>query len=184
METNSEYKPEWVAKTEVARRQLRTAIRLFFERRDPVAVHTLVAAGHQILTDLGNAAGIIGLLKGSGQAADHVRALSYAANFFKHADRDPDGRINIAPLPELTAEFLMDAVVLLQRLAGELPIEGKVFWTWFVTKHRESFEGSGEAIQQMIDIGVDPDDFDALVGLLTFHDVMASVDGGENRGAS
>ena len=82
-----------------------------------------------ILTDLGNAVGILGLLKGSGQRAEHVRGLNYAANFFKHADKDPDGRVNIEPLTKLTAEFLMDAVVLLQRLTGELPIEGKDIWT-------------------------------------------------------
>ncbi len=178
----SVYKPEWVTKIEVARRQLCTAIRLFFERRDPIAVHTLVAAGHQIVTDLGNAVGVVGLLKGSGQPAEHLRALNYAANFFKHADKDAEGRVNIEPLAKLTAEFLMDAVVLLQRLTGELPIEGKVFWTWFVTKHRELFEGSGEATQRMIDIGLDPDDFPALVGMLTFHDLMASA--GSAEGAS
>jgi hypothetical protein len=170
----SVYKPEWVGKTDVARRQLCAAIRLFFERRDPVAVHTLVAAGHQILTDLGNAVGVLGLLKGSGQRAEHVRVLNYAANFFKHADKDPDGRVNIEPLTKLTAEFLMDAVVLLQRLTGDLPIEGKIFWTWFVTKNRELFEGTGEETQRMIDIGLDPDDFPALAGLLVFHDLMAS----------
>ena len=180
MEPNaSVYKPEWVTKIEVARRQLCIAIRLFFERRDPIAVHTLVAAGHQVLTDLGSAVGGLALLTGSGQSAEHVRALTYAAKFFKHADKDPDGRVNIEPLTKLTAEFLMDAVVLLQRLTGELPIEGKVFWTWFVTKNRELFEGTGEATQRMIDIGVDPDDFPALVGLLTFHDLMASAESGE-----
>lgn len=174
----SVYKPEWVSRIDVARRQVSAAIRLFFERRDPVAVHTLVAAGHQILTDSGNAVGILGLLKGSGQRTEHVRVLNYAANFFKHADKDPDGRVNIEPLSSLTAEFLMDAVVLLQRVAGELPIEGKVFWTWFVTKNRELVEGTSEETQRMIDIGLDPDDFPALVGLLVFHDLIASEESG------
>jgi hypothetical protein len=182
MNTNATgiYQPEWVTKIEVARRQLCTAIRLFFQRRDPVAVHTLVAAGHQILTDLGNAAGVLSLLKGIGENAEHVRRLNYAANFFKHADRDPDGRVNIEPLSDLTAEFLMDAVVLLQGLTGELPIEGKVFWTWFVTKHRELFEGTGEAIQGLIEIGIDPDDFGGIVGLLIFHDLTATEGSTEN----
>jgi hypothetical protein len=172
------YQPEWATKTDVARRQLSTAIRLFFERRDPVAIHTLAAAGHQVLTDLGSAAGILSLLKGSDQKAEHVRLLNYAANFFKHADRDADGRINIEPLSSFTAEFLMDAVVLLQRVTGDLPIEAKLFWTWFVTKHRELFEGAGPAIQGLMDIGLDPDDFRGIVGLLTLHDLEAS---NENR---
>ncbi len=36
---------------------------MFFERRDPVAIHVLIASAHQILTDIGNERGIKGLLK-------------------------------------------------------------------------------------------------------------------------
>lgn len=169
--TDRAARAEWVTKTEVAKRQLRAAVRFFFERRDPVIIHTLVAAGHQVLTDLGSASGVAGLLKGKGQSAEQLRRLNYAANFFKHADRDPSGRLNIEPLRDTTAEFLMDAVVLLQRLNDEIPIEAKIFWSWFVTKHKELFKGSGEAIQGLIDIGLNPDDFDGLVALLTFHDL-------------
>jgi hypothetical protein len=179
----SEYKPEWASKIDVARRQLSTAIRLFFEQRDPVAVHTLVAASHQILADLGDAAGVLSLLKGSNKTAEFIRKMNYAANFFKHADNDPDGRINIEPLGRFTAEFLMDAVVLLQRLTNELPIEGKIFWMWFVKKNRELFEGSGDAIQQLIDSDV-PDDFSTLVALLTFHDLQASTETGSTLSRS
>jgi hypothetical protein len=169
-----EDKPEWVSKIDVARRLLSTAIRLFFEQRDPVAVHTLVAAAHQILADLGNAAGVLSLLKGSNQTAEFIRKMNYAANFSKHADNDPEGRINIQPLGRFTAEFLMDAVVLLQRLTHELPMEGKIFWTWFVKRNRELFEGSGDSIQRMIDSDL-PDDFPTLAVLLTFHDLEAST---------
>ena len=171
--------PEWVTKTDVARRQLRAAIRFFFERRYPIIIHTLVAASHQVLTDLGNKSGIIGLLKGKGQSIDHIRSLNHAANFFKHADKDPEGRINIQPLTDLTAEFMMDAVVLLQRLAGEIPFEAKIFWTWFVTKHKELFEDSGEAIQEMINVDVDPDDFAGFVTMLTLHEFEEAATRGE-----
>jgi hypothetical protein len=182
MEMNSQIPmPEWVSKTDVARRQLCTAIRFFFEQRDPIITHTLVAAGHQVLTDLSNDSGIIGLLKGKGQLADHIRSLNHAANFFKHADKDPDDRINIQPLSDLTAEFLMDAVVLLQRRSGDIPFEAKIFWTWFVTKHKELFEDSGKATQQMINVGVDPDDFASFATLLTLHDLKKAATGGETK---
>ena len=158
-----------------AKRQLHAAIRFFFERRDPVIIHTLVAAGHQVLTDLRNASGVAGLLKGKGQSAEQLRNLNYAANFSKHADKDPNGRINIEPLRDFTDEFLMDAVVLVQRLDGDLPIEAKLFWSWFVTKHEELFEGSGEALQGLVDIGLDPDNFEGVVALLTFHDLKTTA---------
>jgi hypothetical protein len=182
METSGRIpRPEWVTKTDVARRQLRSAIRFFFERRDPIITHALVAAGHQVLTDLGNNSGIISLLKGKGHSADHIRSLNHAANFFKHADKDPEGRINIRPLTDLTAEFLMDAVVLLQRLSDDIPFEAMVFWTWFVTKHKELFEDSGEATQQMINVGVNPDDFASFVTLLTLHDLKEAATGGDRK---
>lgn len=164
--------PEWVTKIDVAERQLCEAVRYFFERRDPIIVHALVSAGLQVLTDLGNASGVIGLLKGKNQSVKHLKSLNSAANFFKHADRDPQSRINIAPLSDLTAEFLMDAVVILQRLKGNIPIEAKVFWSWFVTKHQDLFEGSGEATQSLMDIGLDPDDFEAIVTLLRISDAL------------
>jgi len=164
--TGHEAQPEWVNKIDVAERQLCGAIRFFFERRDPIIVHALVAAGHQVLTDIGNSLGVIGLLKGKNQSVGDVKNFNYAANFFKHADRDPDGRINIAPLSDLTAEFLMDAVILLQRSQGTIPIEAKIFWSWFVTKHKDLFEGCGEAIQGMIDDRLDPVDFGAITTML------------------
>ena len=43
---------EKLTKLEVAERQLRVAIRLFFERKDAVAVHTLAAASRDLLNDL------------------------------------------------------------------------------------------------------------------------------------
>ena len=170
--TYYEAQPEWVHKIDVAERQLCGAIRFFFERRDPIIVHALVAAGHQVLTDLGDGFGVIGLLKGRTQSVEDVKKLNFAANFFKHADRDPDGRINIAPLPDLTAEFLMDAVILLQRLKGTIPIEAKVFWSWFVTKHKDLFEGSGKAIQDLIDFGLDPADFEAITSMLKLSETL------------
>ncbi|MDR4498810.1 MAG: hypothetical protein MRK02_12960 [Candidatus Scalindua sp.] len=40
---------EIVSKLDVARRQLRIAIRLFFERKDCIAIHTLAASAHDVL---------------------------------------------------------------------------------------------------------------------------------------
>jgi hypothetical protein len=46
------YQYQIISKVEAADRQLRVAIRLFFERKDLLAVHTLAAAAQGILTDL------------------------------------------------------------------------------------------------------------------------------------
>jgi ribosomal protein S7 len=54
---------ETVTKLEVAERQLRVAIRLFFERRDMIAVHTLAAAAQGVLRDLGRRKGFMSIFE-------------------------------------------------------------------------------------------------------------------------
>lgn len=46
-----------VAKLDAAKRQLETAIRLYFASADPVSIHTLTAAAYQLLLDLNKKAG-------------------------------------------------------------------------------------------------------------------------------
>jgi hypothetical protein len=41
-----------ISKLEAARRQVETAIRIYFANGDPVSIHTLAAASLQILVDL------------------------------------------------------------------------------------------------------------------------------------
>jgi hypothetical protein len=175
--------PIWVTKIDVARRQICAAIRMFFERSDPVVAHSVISAGHQILTDIGAPAGIDGLLRGKRQSTDHIRAVNFAANFFKHADRDSSARINIEPLPELSAEFLMDAVVMLQQIAGDIPTDAKIFWSWFVSKHEDLFENIPQkGIPRFSDCNIDVDNFEQIVALLTFSEICEEYAG--NRTAT
>jgi hypothetical protein len=114
----SEYAPNWVNKIDVAVRQIRVAVRLHFEECDPVALHTLVAATHRMISDLRKH-------KGGRSVLDS--AVKVAAKFFKHADKDPDGRVNIEPLPTMTQDLLMDAVSTLQGVAPQIPVEAKLW---------------------------------------------------------
>jgi len=49
-------------------------------------------------------------------------------NFFKHADRDPHGEIELNA--EITESMLIDAWAQYERLGGSLPEAGKVFKLW------------------------------------------------------
>lgn len=160
--------PIWIDKRDVAARQIAAAILMFFEGQDPVATHSVVAAAHQILIDLGTREDIHSIVKGPKAQRDRHARLNWAANFFKHADRDADGKINIAPLKELTAEFLMDSVYLLQRISKQLPLEAKIYWHWFVKTRPELFEGSGPELDQMIaaEFSTNPDELAQLVRLI------------------
>lgn len=84
-----------VTKLEAARRQLETAIDLWFAGGDPVAIHTLVFAAHEIIHRLYRNAGHKGLLFDAPMVAeesrkDFARVLKADAAFFKHAERDSE----------------------------------------------------------------------------------------------
>lgn len=91
-----------VSKTDAAKRQIETAIRFWFFSGDPVSVHTLAAAAHQILHDLGKKLGASTILRDvPGIHPERKRELrelmSRYENFFKHADRDPDALLDFNP---------------------------------------------------------------------------------------
>lgn len=41
-----------ISKLDAAKRQLETAIRLYFNEADPISIHTLAGAAHTILSDI------------------------------------------------------------------------------------------------------------------------------------
>lgn len=95
-----ERRPETITKLDAARRQLRTAARLFFDYGDVISIHTLAAAGYQILIDILHDQGRSTRLEQSmedlikpGFEALARKMLRKPQNFFKHAEEDPTGSI-------------------------------------------------------------------------------------------
>ena len=92
-----------VPKLDAAKRQLHTAIQLWFEDGDPVSIHTLVSAAHEIIHTLFKRKGLKGLLFDNPDIPAQVRsefaqAIKSAANAFKHARDDPTGTTEFAPV--------------------------------------------------------------------------------------
>jgi hypothetical protein len=131
-----------LTKIDAARRQLQTAIRLFFMEVDPVSTHTLASAAQEILR---------GLLKAKGLASTSIKdsdlvptdkrklwfeAVNHEQNFLKHADRDPDG--TLVYNPELLPYVLHDASSMYSALNdGVLVVEVAAFIMWFVVHYPE-----------------------------------------------
>jgi hypothetical protein len=136
-----------VSKTDAARRQLQAAVLLFFNEQDPLAIHTLTAAGHEILSDLAKLGDVVMPMQQSFLAAglsketvDTIRAeLRRPQNFLKHADRDPEAVLEFSP--RVTEMMLLEAVMEYTRLTGESPplFEAYAKWVgvhepdWFVS---------------------------------------------------
>jgi hypothetical protein len=127
-----------VSKTDAARRQLETAVRLWFFSQDPVSVHTLAAAAHQVLHDLGKVRGSPTILRSvpgiDPQYIPEIRKMvSSYENFFKHADKDSDALLNFNP--DATEIFLLDAAILYENLTKEVVPVLAVFRMWMYIKN-------------------------------------------------
>ena len=125
-----------VGKLDAARRQLETAVRLYFSEADPVSIHTLTSAAYQVLADVNRARGGVPMLKEQVPTwvrpdATHEakRRLSEAANFFKHADRDHEDVLEFSEGP--TELLLYDAVRKYRELTGETVPSLGVYEAWF-----------------------------------------------------
>lgn len=91
---------ETVTKIDAAERQLRVAIRLFFERKDMIAVHTLAAAALEVLRQLGASVGFKSIMFDlpddliiPEKRKEIVEIFRQAQNFFKHAGKDPNAEM-------------------------------------------------------------------------------------------
>src|ERR1035441_4333065 len=138
-----------ITKFDAAKRQLETAIRLWFHSGDPVSIHTLVAAAHQVLHDLNQKSGGRPSMRSGVNIKPefknrYYKSISEAENFFKHADRDPEATHFFKP--EGTPFFLMDAIMIYEELTGEgVPIF-KVFSMWIVMRFPETIKEERKSI--------------------------------------
>ena len=119
-------------KLEAARRQLETAVNLYFHEGDPVSIHTLTCAAYEVIRDINNSQPMLKDWMKDYINPEYVneiaRKLNEAQNFFKHADRDSDG--TLAFEPRTTQILLLDACWTYKRIAEErLPLLA-IFEVW------------------------------------------------------
>jgi hypothetical protein len=130
-----------IRKLDAARRQLETAIDLFFENGDPVAIHTLACAAYDIIDNVNDSR------DGKEMFVKHRytqlpgrpnrAALNSVQNFFKHADNDPEGELQF--FPEMTEPIMADACRTYMQMTGQsVALFHCINW-WF--KGREGAEG-------------------------------------------
>ena len=134
--------PQWATQVDVAVRQVRTAVRLFFEKCDPIPLHSLVAAAHEL---------IAGLAANRGKSSVIGKSLGMAANFFQKTGGDTPEKLNLEPLSEITEDLLFDTVRTLQGVVAEIPFEAKIYWAWFMCTRPQEFQNCGPAIDSIIE---------------------------------
>jgi hypothetical protein len=135
-----------IPKLDAAKRQLETAIRLYFSSADPVAVHTLTAAAYNVIRDVTAKLGAEPMLV-KGTMLDFVRPeykdaliqkVNEAENFFKHADRDHDATLDFDPAQ--SEMLIIDACNQYEKLTGERPPLFGVYKGWFMAAQPEFYK--------------------------------------------
>src|SRR5260221_9419244 len=132
--------PIKISKLEAARRQLVTAIRLYFANGDVVSTHTLAAAAFEILRDL-DAHG-----PKTGTLFDHMernikpeyvetfrKLIRKPGNFFKHANKDPERVLEYYPSNPIA--ILWAASEKYNELANEELLETMALRSWFILQN-------------------------------------------------
>ncbi|MDQ2067102.1 hypothetical protein Q9295_12005 [Xinfangfangia sp. CPCC 101601] len=117
-----------VSKVDAARRQIDTAIDLYFSGGDFLAIYTIAFAAHQVLNDIYSHHRDDGflLLVSEKLPSDFRRLLANPANFLKHADRDHDATLHELSYVQIEA-VLCVATVLYRRISGDLTSKMKGF---------------------------------------------------------
>lgn len=121
-----------ISKPEAAERQLKEAIRLVLERKDPIPTHTLAGAAHQILYDIAQKQGISSNIKDivpNRKKREWFNILNTPYNFFRHANKDSEKEITFNPV--ISHFFILDATYLYQAINDQLFYEGALFRIWF-----------------------------------------------------
>ncbi|MGY3445593.1 MULTISPECIES: hypothetical protein [unclassified Bradyrhizobium] len=118
-----------INKIDAAQRQLQTAIRMWFYDIDPVSTHALAFAAYEVIHAVSKARNPDreDLLFDSksikpGERSKFIRYFKEPANFFKHADRDPDDSFAFTPgLTQILIFYAVHGVELCgEKIAAEL----------------------------------------------------------------
>ncbi|MBI5637678.1 MAG: hypothetical protein HZA03_06905 [Nitrospinae bacterium] len=133
-----------ISKIDAAKRQLETAIELYFHRGDEVSIHTLAAAACNVMRDINKQPGnefswreeLTKLIVPEMQK-EFLDKLKEAENYFKHADRDPNTVLGFSP--KQTEFIVWEAGELYEKLSGENVPLIHLFRGWYILQNKTAF---------------------------------------------
>ena len=141
-----------VTKLDAAKRQLETAILLYFQFGDEVSIHTLCCAAYDVIQVLNskrndpldpNKMMMKDFALYLDSKADRKRfhdSLNAAQNFFKHGNSDADSVLTLNT--KLTEDLLIDAVQKFVWLVGECPETMALYFLWHVTEYPNKIDAA------------------------------------------
>src|SRR6266702_6455095 len=145
-----------VTKIDAARRQLITAIRLFFDGGDPVSVYSLASNAWEVIDVLCTSAGVDSFSKQTRETLPSGHTLKYyinepCRNFFKHDEQDPNPDSSVVLREPNVSAILFLAVEDYIRLRQAGPVEAQVFQLWFIAVFPEKVSEDDPVAQSKLD---------------------------------
>lgn len=146
-----------ISKMDAARRQLTVAIELYFREYDAVSIHTLSAAARNVLDNLCSHRGVKVPIRLENMLNEIIKPehqktirnkFRQSENFFKHADKDPDGTLRFNPIS--TEYTILEAVDFYAALSKELPPMLLAFRTWWMLHNQELLNDTSEQFSEML----------------------------------
>ena len=156
-----------ITNLEAARRQIDFSIEQHFSQGDPFAIHTVIAAAFGILEPLAERSGNVGIHQARrdlivpGKEAEFRSYVNHASNFLKHADRDPDARLEDVN-EDINEPTIFVASLYYTDLATEISKPVSVDQWWYAALHPNLLteEGRAQVLQR-----VPQERIDALLAL-------------------
>ncbi len=144
-----------INKFDAMQRQLDTAIEMWFSDRDPVAIHTLLLASHEILHTLFRKKGLRHFLFDSAAIRKDMRQewtnqIRKCYNFLKHAQRDHDSSIVFNP--SLNEFVIIHSIQGLKDMKIPLTFFHEAFSQWFLINRTEFLPDGLRHSVEIIDI--------------------------------
>ena len=99
------------------------------------------------------------------KSKEWIDLVNKSQNFFKHADRDSEAILEFRP--SITPFFILDAVQLYGQIAGEMTLEQRVFWAWFIAMYPDFLLDAPlkNAVTDALASGLAPNNFSPLLAL-------------------
>jgi len=134
-----------ITKLDAVKRQLETAITLWFQDADPVSIHTLVAAAREILVALnkgGEPMGVDKMTTDLSEKEELKKTITKAQNFFKHGKKDPKTILHFNP--ENNRFYIIESVHKYREIAKENPTIMAAFILYQMISHPEDVSSPTE----------------------------------------
>ena len=139
-----------MSKFDAARRQLATAIELWFNDKDPVSIHTLAYTSCDVIHTLSEKRGRKQTLIFDTELVNNENRKEYriavraAGNFFKHGARDPEAMLNFDPL--INESFIYFAILGIELMGFTVTNVERAFVAWISLQHPEWLTPEGHVI--------------------------------------